>query len=135
MCASCYSMTSSELARRAYAFWIISRAYWLVNAVFAVTIVSCSATAAVLSAQSQALSDVDQKSILALSIVSAVVTSIKAASGFAENSQACRDVSRSLDALANDLRKGRLTELQCEKRLINIRRRVPLGTCLFLRLK
>lgn len=126
-------MTAAELSRRSYAFWIISRVYWAVNALFAATIVSCSATAAVLSTQPP--DDLDQKSILALSIVSAVVTSIKAASGFAENSQACRDVSRSLDALANDLRKGRLTELQTEKRLIAIRRRVPLGTCVFLRLK
>lgn len=126
-------MTPAELARRSYAFWIISRVYWAVNALFAATIVSCSATAAVLSTQPP--DELDQKSILALSIVSAVVTSIKAASGFAENSQACRDVSRSLDALANDLRKGRLTELQMEKRLIAIRRRVPLGTCVFLRLK
>lgn len=126
-------MTPAELSRRSYAFWIISRVYWAVNALFAATIVSCSATAAVLSTQPP--DDLDQKSILALSIVSAVVTSIKAASGFAENSQACRDVSRSLDALANDLRKGRLTELQTEKRLIAIRRRVPLGTCVFLRLK
>lgn len=126
-------MTAAELSRRAYAFWIISRFYWLVNALFAATIVSCSATAAVLSTQPP--DELDQKSILALSIVSAVVTSIKTASGFAENSQACRDVSRSLDALANDLRKGRLTELQTEKRLIAIRRRVPLGTCVFLRLK
>lgn len=126
-------MTVAELSRRAYAFWIISRFYWLVNAAFAAVIVSCSATAAVLS--TQPANELDSKSILALSITSAVVTSIKAASGFAENSQACRDVSRSLDALANDLRKGRLTELQCEKRLIAIRRRVPLGTCMFLRLK
>lgn len=126
-------MTAAELSRRAYAFWIISRFYWLVNALFAATIVSCSATAAVLSTQPP--DELDQKSILALSIVSAVVTSIKTASGFAENSQACRDVSRSLDALANDLRKGRLTELQTEKRLIAIRRRVPLGTCVVLRLK
>lgn len=127
-------MTPAELSRRSYAFWIISRFYWAVNALFAATIVSCSASAAVLST-SQSVTSTDQKSILALSIVSAVVTSIKAASGFAENSQACRDVSRSLDALANDLRKGRLTELQTEKRLVAIRRRVPLGTCVFLRLK
>jgi len=126
-------MTPAELSRRSYAFWIISRVYWAVNALFAATIVSCSASAAVLSTQPP--EEMEQKSILALSIVSAVVTSIKAASGFAENSQACRDVSRSLDALANDLRKGRLTELQTEKRLIAIRRRVPLGTCVFLRLK
>lgn len=126
-------MSSSDLSKRAYAFWIISRVYWLINALFALVVISCSGTAAALVTQS----DVEkyQKSILALTITSAVATGIKNASGFAENSQACRDVSRSLDALANDLRKGRLTDLQTEKRLISIRRRVPLGTCMFLRLK
>lgn len=127
-------MTSpAELSRRAYAFWIVSRVYWVVDTVLAATIVSCSAAAAVLS--TQPVTELQQKSVLALSITSAVITSIKSASGLAENSQACRDVSRSLDTLAHDLRKSRLTELQCEKRLISIRRRVPLGTCLFLRLK
>lgn len=126
-------MTANELSKRAYAFWIISRGYWLINAVFALIVITCSATAAVLVTQP----DVEkyQKSILALTVTSAVATGIKNASGFAENSQACRDVSRSLDTLANDLRKGRLTDLQTEKRLISIRRRVPLGTCMFLRLK
>lgn len=126
-------MSASELSRRAYAFWIISRFYWCLNALFAVTIIASSATAAVLVTQP----DIEQyqKSILALSVVSAVATGIKNASGFAENSQACRDVSRSLDVLANDLRKGRLNDLQTEKRLTQIRRRVPLGTCMFLRLK
>lgn len=128
-------MTPTDLSRRAYVFWLISRVYWVINALLAVSSVSCSATAAALSAQNTTMTLERQKTILALSIVSAVITSIKVAGGFAASSQACRDVSRSLDTLANDLRKGNINELKCEKRFINIRKRVPLGTCMFLRFK
>lgn len=124
-------MASFHLRRRSYIFWLLSRVYWLLNTVFVTIIITCSAVAAVLTTQPDIT--VYQQPLLALSIVSAVLTGIKNATGFAENSATCRDISRSLDALANDHAKGRLTDAQTEKKILAIRRRVPLGTCMVLR--
>lgn len=124
-------MANYHLRRRSYAFWVLSRVYWALSTLFAVGVVACSATAAVLTTQPNV--EQYQSTILALSISSAILTSIKNVTGFAENSASCRDISRSLDTLANDYAKGRVTDAQTEKRIMAIRRRVPLGTCLFLR--
>lgn len=124
-------MPNFNLRRRSYIFWLLSRFYWLISSIFVTVIITCSAVAAVLTTQPDIT--IYQQPLLALSIVSAVLTGIKNATGFAENSATCRDISRSLDALANDYAKGRLTDAQTEKKILTIRRRVPLGTCMFLR--
>lgn len=125
-------MNANSLRRRSYAFWIVSRFYWCVSMVCSITVVACGAVTAVLTTQPNI--DQYQKTILALSVTGAVLTSLQSVTGFPENSATCRDISRSLDTLANDFSKGRVDELQTERRLLKIRRRVPIGTCLFLRI-
>lgn len=121
----------SNLRDKSFIFWLLSRFYWALSSLFVVSIIVCNAVAAGMAASPDFSSH--QQSVLILSVISAILVGVKNVAGFAENSAVCRDISRSLDSLAQDYKKGRLNDDQVEKRIVSIRRRVPIGSCVFLR--
>lgn len=110
---------------------MLSRLYFAIDALFTLSILTCTTVAAGLS--STVNFEDYQNAILILSICSVILTGVKALFAFAESSQICRDVSRELDTMSNDLAKGRLNDSKVDKKITRLKKRLPAGSCLVLR--
>lgn len=119
----------TSLSRKSYWFFMFSRIYWLMDTFLTLIVLACNTTsAAILTSGSS-----NEEALLALAIVGAIVVGFKGLMGFGESSQVCRGVSRDLDTLANDLRKGRIDDAKVDKRIERLKRRLPAGSCVILR--
>lgn len=119
----------TSLSRKSYWFFMFSRIYWLLDIVLTLVVLGCNTTSAALLTSG---SDY-QQAVLSLSIVAAIVVGFKGLMAFGESSQICRGVSRELDTMANDLKKGRIDDEKVDKKLERLKRRLPVGSCVVLR--
>ena len=71
--------------------------------------------------------------ILAFSITAAVLQTLNHTLGLAESAERCRSISRDLNRLDKDVRAGRVSDEQRDRKYSSIQRRVPVGTCMWLR--
>lgn len=124
----------TSLSRKSYWFFMFSRIYWLMDTFLTLIVLACNTTsAAILTSGSTNELARSEEALLALAIVGAIVVGFKGLMGFGESSQVCRGVSRDLDTLSNDLRKGRIDDAKVDKRIERLKRRLPAGSCVILR--
>lgn len=121
-------VTEGQLARSSYAFAMLSRIYWLCATLAGVYCVVASSAAAYLSTQKN-----DEQAVLGLTTSVAVLSFLGRLYDPSENSAVCRSIARELDKLRSDLAHARLSEDQVSRRIAKLQRRVPVGSCVFLR--
>lgn len=114
-------------------FFLISRLYSMSATLAGVLSLTLTCVAAGLATPAgQQLSDADTV-ILACSVTAAVLQGVSHTLGLAEAAERCRSISRDLNRLDKDVRAGRLTDEQRDRKYSAIQRRVPIGTCMWLR--
>lgn len=119
----------SKLRAQSYGFYLMSRVYYLADAMLTLTALVCSSVAAGLASTGTD----HNTTIVGLSTATAITAGAKQFFGFADSSAVCRGISRDLDSLSNDFTKGRIDETKLDRRIASIRRRVPVGSCVILR--
>lgn len=121
-------ITEARLARSSYAFAMLSRVYWLCATIAGAYAVVASSVAAYLSTQKN-----QESVVLGLTSSVAVLSFLGRLYDPSENAAVCRGIARELDKLKSDLAHSRLTEEQVSRRIASLQRRVPIGSCVFLR--
>lgn len=119
---------SAKLSRQSYAFAMLSRFYWACAAIAGSYTVVASSIVAYLSQQKGY-----EQTVLGLSASVAVLAFLGRLYDPSENAAVCRGIARELDGLKNDLVHARRTEEAISRRIAKIQRRVPIGSCVFLR--
>lgn len=114
-------------------FFLISRLYSMAASLAGVLSLTLTCIAAGLATPAgQQLNDADVV-ILACSVTAAVLQGVSHTLGLAEAAERCRGISRDLNRLDKDVRAGRLSDEQRDRKYAAIQRRVPIGTCMWLR--
>jgi len=114
-------------------FFLISRLYSIGSTIATVLSLTLTCVSAGLATPAgQELTDANTI-ILAFSVSAAVLQGINHTLGLAESAERCRNISRDLNRLEKDVTAGRLTDEQRDRKYSAIQRRVPIGTCMWLR--
>lgn len=114
-------------------FFFISRVYSTAATASSIVALTLSCVAAGLATPAgQDLHDANAM-ILAFSITAAVLQTLNHTLGLAESAERCRSISRDLNRLDKDVRAGRVSDEQRDRKYSSIQRRVPVGTCMWLR--
>lgn len=114
-------------------FFLISRLYSIGNTIATILSLTLTCVAAGLATPAgQELKDANTI-ILAFSVSAAVLQGINHTLGLAESAERCRSISRDLNRLEKDVATGRVTDEQRDRKYAAIQRRVPVGTCMWLR--
>lgn len=114
-------------------FFLISRFYSIGATTATVLSLTLTCIAAGLATPAgQELKDANTL-VLAFSVSAAVLQGINHTLGLAESAERCRTISRDLNRLDKDVTAGRLTDEQRDRKFSAIQRRVPIGTCMWLR--
>lgn len=116
-------------------FFLISRIYSVADTVITVSAIILSCIAGGLSAQ---LSDDHARqervqTITICAICAAILQAISKTFSLASSAERCRTISRDLNRLDKDFTNGTITAEKRDSRYASIQKRVPVGTCMWLR--
>jgi len=114
-------------------FFLISRLYSLGASCAAITSLTLTCAAAGLATPAGQELTAANTIILAFSVTAAVLQGVSHTLGLPEAAERCRGISRDLNRLDKDVQAGRLTDEQRDRKYAAIQRRVPVGTCMWLR--
>lgn len=119
---------SARLSRQSYSFAMLSRLYWLAASFGGLFCVVASSLCAYFTSI-----DAHPQAVVGLSCAVAAIGFLGRLYDPSESAATSRAIARELDRLRSDFAHGRLSEEQVARRVQKIQRRVPVGSCVFLR--
>lgn len=120
-----------SLRSGAYRFFLISRVYSVAETILVISAIVLSCVAGGLSAIES--NNKNKETIAACAITAAIVQTIVKTFNLASNAERCRVISRDLNRLDKEFTSGVIDVAKRDRRYAAIQKRVPIGTCMWLR--
>jgi len=115
-------------------FFLISRIYSIADTVLTIAAIILSCVAGGLSAQLDSDKSKERiQTITICAITAAILQAISKTFSLATSAERCRTISRDLNRLDKEYSSGSITEAKRDQRYASIQKRVPVGTCMWLR--